>query len=214
MPVYTRESPSPRYTELLTMYRTMHDHGDSNYGIAAQDMFSGISLPPQAIRIRNMIKELGAETTLDYGCGKAMLYNSSPLQLGDESYNSVKEFWGVKETMLFDPGYKPYSAFPTKKADLVISTDVLEHCPEQDVTWILKEIFSFASKGVYLNISSYPARKTLPNGENAHCTVRPQHWWQGALNYVGALHPHLRWQCWLDVVTNGQKEAILITQTH
>jgi hypothetical protein len=30
---------------------------------------------------------------------------------------------------------------------------------------------------VYLNVACFPARKTLPNGDNAHATVRPPQWW-------------------------------------
>lgn len=207
---YTREHPSQRYKDLLAMYETMHDMGDHHHGIAAENMFSGISLPPQMVRIKEMIRELGAQTTLDYGCGKGLLYNTSPIEMEGREYDSIRDYWGVKETVLFDPGYKPYSTFPTKKVDLVICTDVLEHCPELDVVWILKEIFSFADKGVYLNISSYPASKNLPNGENAHCTIKPEHWWHGALNYVGAFYPGIAWQCWLDFVKNGRIETVQI----
>ena len=55
--------------------------------------------------------------------------------------------------------------------------DVLEHCPEQDLRWIVAEIFGFANRFVFANVASYEAMTTLPNGENAHCTVRPSEWW-------------------------------------
>jgi hypothetical protein len=209
---YNRQNPSPRYQELLAMYCSMHAEGDSNAGIAAENMFAGISLPPQALRIKDMIRQINAQSTLDYGCGKAILYRTSPIRMADshESFDNIQTFWGVQETLLFDPAYKPYSQFPSRKADIVICTDVMEHCPKEDVIWILKEIFSLANKGVYLNISCYPASKHLPNGENAHCTIQPQHWWQGALNYVSAFHPDIQWQCWLDVIVNNQKRAVLL----
>lgn len=211
MTQYSRENPSPRYKELLSMYCTMHTEGDSKTGIAPENMFAGISLPPQAIRIKQLIDAVGAQSTLDYGCGKAMLYHTSPIRMEQgQSFASIKDFWGVKETLLYDPAYKPYSEFPLKKADMVICTDVMEHCPEQDAVWILKEIFSLANKGVYLNISCYPAGKHLPNGENAHCTIRPQHWWQGALTYVSAFYPEIRWECWLDSVVDAKKASVLI----
>lgn len=209
---YTRENPSQRYKDLLAMYRTMHSEGDSNYGIAAENMFSGISLPPQMPRIKNLIDRIGAKSVLDYGCGKALMYRSSPIEVEGKSYNNIKEYWGVDQIFLYDPGHQPYSQLPTQKADLVVCTDVLEHCPDQDVVWILKEIFSYASKGVYLNISCYPARKKLPNGENAHCTIRPQHWWQGALDYIGAFYPDLTWECCLDIVVNEQKQPVTINK--
>ena len=42
---------------------------------------------------------------------------------------------------------------------------------------IVAEIFSYARRFVYVNVACYPAEKRLPNGENAHCTVRPPEWW-------------------------------------
>lgn len=55
----------------------------------------------------------------------------------------------------------------------MICTDVLEHCPEEDIPWIVDELFAFARKFVYANIACFPARKQLPSGGNAHCTVKP-----------------------------------------
>ena len=42
---------------------------------------------------------------------------------------------------------------------------------------VMKEIFEMAQKFVYLNIAMYPAITVLPNGENAHCTLKPKEWW-------------------------------------
>ncbi len=68
----------------------------------------------------------------------------------------------------------------------MICTDVLEHIPEPDISWILSEQFGLATKLVFGNIASFPADKLLPNGENAHCTVRPVAWWQETIAKVHA----------------------------
>ena len=44
--------------------------------------------------------------------------------------------------------------------------------------WILGELFGFARKFVYANVACFPARKCLPSGGNAHCTIRPVKWWE------------------------------------
>ena len=67
--------------------------------------------------------------------------------------------------------------FRASRPDLVVCTDVLEHCPPEDVPWIVEELFMLARKFVFANIACYPARKYLRNGENAHCTVAPVEWW-------------------------------------
>jgi hypothetical protein len=66
----------------------------------------------------------------------------------------------------------PFSALPEGRFDGVVCTDVLEHCPEEDLPWIVGELFGYARLFVFANVACYPAAKKLPNGENAHCTIR------------------------------------------
>jgi len=59
---------------------------------------------------------------------------------------------------------------------------------------------------VYANIASYPAQKTLPNGENAHCTIRPAEWW---LEKIRALAPRVAFQVVVsEKETEGGQEVI------
>lgn len=191
-PVYTRQQPSPRYQELISQYQHMHVHGA--HGVSAQEMFAGSHLPPQAGRIAGFIKHTGAQTLLDYGCGKGILYRANTINTGAQSFPSLQAFWGLKAITLYDPAFPPYMALPKGTFDIVIATDVLEHCPEEDVPWILGELFSYANKFVFANIACYPAKKTLPNGENAHCTVRPASWWKAHIDALAAAHPQLEYQ--------------------
>ncbi len=52
-------------------------------------------------------------------------------------------------------------------------------CPVADILWIVREIFDLANRFVFANIACYPARATLPTGENAHSTVRHLQWRAG-----------------------------------
>ena len=47
-----------------------------------------------------------------------------------------------------------------------------------DTTKTLEEIFTLSNKCAYLNIAMYLASQILPNGENAHCTLKPKQWWK------------------------------------
>lgn len=42
-----------------------------------------------------------------------------------------------------------------------------------------------------INVACYPAAATLPNGENAHITVRPPVWWKGMLDSIAPEFPHV-----------------------
>jgi hypothetical protein len=179
MASYSRAQPSPRYRELIALYGRMHLEGETTLGIPAHQTFPGASLAPHLARIKQWIDRTGARTVLDYGAGKGLQYRPQKVVVdGRHVADGIAEYWDVDEVRCFDPGYPPHSALPAGRFDGVICTDVLEHCPEEDLPWILDEIFGYAKEFVYLNVACFPARKTLPNGENAHATVRSPQWWR------------------------------------
>ncbi len=178
MPKFTRNNPSPRYREMEALYKEMHQSGDVTNAIAPEETFDGRSLLPHIKAIGNCIKATQSKTLLDYGCGKAGAYEHASLKLPNgESIKGLKSIWGLEEIRLYDPGFAPYQEYPTAKYDAVISTDVLEHITKEDMDWVIEEILGFAKKFVFLNVACYPAKKVLPNGENAHITLETPGWW-------------------------------------
>jgi len=191
MPSYSRANPSPRYRELTGLYRRMHLEGDARLGLAAAKTFPGVSLFPHLARIKRLIDLTGAKRILDYGAGKGLQYRPSRIVIdGRQVADGVAEYWGVDEVRCYDPGFAPHSTLPQETFDGVVSTDVLEHCPEEDLGWILDEIFGYAERFVFLNVACFPARKTLPNGENAHVTQRSPEWWRALV----AAHATTEWE--------------------
>jgi hypothetical protein len=81
----------------------------------------------------------------------------------------------------YDPGVPEYETLPTGEFDGVICTDVLEHIPEGLLPETFETIFSKARHFVFLVIDCGLAVKKLPNGENAHCTVKLPSWWNSQL---------------------------------
>lgn len=208
---YTRQNPSPRYRELNALYRSMHTEGEKFLGIPPEKTFPGQSLLPQGGRIKEMILRHGAKTLLDYGTGKGVQYQPMEITVeGVGRWSSMKAFWGINELYCYDPAYEPFNKLPDKKFDGVISTDVLEHCPEEDIPWILDEIFSYATRFVFANVACYPAKKRLPNGENAHCTIREPEWWNGLLSEISKKHAGIKWEVWVQhqIDTSRGKEMV------
>ena len=191
---YNRERPSPRYFELEAQYRQMHTEGATEQGLAPEDTFDGRSLGPHIQAIRKLTLEHGAKTLLDYGSGKGRLYQQVRVQdqqgkdLGD-----VLTFWGIESLACFDFGVEANASLPEEPKDAVISTDVLEHCATEDMPWIVAELFAYARHFVYAAVANYPAHKTLPNGENAHVTLRSRLWWELLFRTVSASHPGIRY---------------------
>lgn len=73
----------------------------------------------------------------------------------------------------------------------VISFDVLEHILVNDVPVVLRDMFSQTEKLLVLNVAGYPAAAQLPNGENAHATVREPMWWKGLVDGISIEFPRV-----------------------
>lgn len=211
-PKYSRKTPSPRYRRLIEQYRLLHGQGERKLGIPAERTFAGQSLPPQAAHIKRLIRRTAAQTILDYGSGKGLQYRLERI-VDDEDgidYPDIPSYWGVQEIACYDPGYSPFDKLPGGSFDGVICTDVLEHCPEEDIPWILDELFAFARKFVYANVACFPARKQLPSGGNAHCTVKPVKWWEEQILRAARARPELLYEFRLAYLKGEQVSSTVI----
>jgi len=190
MSEYSVSNPSPRFKLLGELYRQIHERGIEG-GVEGSKVFGGGSLLSHIEIVGKLAHQTGARTVLDYGSGKGLLYAQKGIYLPNgQKISSVREFWGVDHIQLYDPGVEEFSARPETNFDGVVSTDVLEHIPEEDIDWVLGECFQFARSFLYMNIASYPAKKILPNGWNAHITVESPAWWReriekAARNWAG-----------------------------
>lgn len=182
---YSRQNPGPRYWELIEEYRKMHE----------EKHFSGIGVFKWRKEIRKLVHETGARTILDYGSGRAASLDPTrtpkallaKLGIFCESW---EEAIGVESVTPYDPASPEHCVAPTGQFDGVYCIDVLEHIDEHDIPWVLEEIFDYAKKFVFLTIATIPAKKDLPNGENAHVTIRDQDWWNERIAAIGK--PHVR----------------------
>jgi hypothetical protein len=137
-------------SDYIEQYRILHKQGV--YGTSSEKLFDDI-LP--------LIYELNPQSVLDYGCGQSKLV----------------DMFHISNTHRYDPAIPAYDTLPEYKTlDLVICTDVLEHIPEDSLFSTLAQIYLY-SKNVIFSVAVVPAVKILPNGENAHCTVKNVEWW-------------------------------------
>lgn len=96
---------------------------------------------------------------LDYGCGKGRLAQRLAVE--------IKEY---------DPAVSGKEASP-EPVDIVMCTDVLEHVEEECLHAVLLDLKRLVKKVGFFTISTRPARKTLPDGRNAHLLIRKPNWW-------------------------------------
>lgn len=152
----------------IDLYRTYHNDEKS--------MYEGFSATHNRHNIKYCMDKHKPTTMLDYGCGKA-----SNLSRKD----NCLEYWNIKRASLYDPAVPKFSKLSSGKFDCVLCTDVLEHIPEQNVPHVIEELTSRATMFAFMSISELPAKRTLPNGENAHCTCKPKTWWMEQLVTYG-----------------------------
>lgn len=143
----------------ITEYEKLHKQ-NNNYGTRSMIYFKAICLA---------IEYLSPRSILDFGCGKGALID-----------RIAEEFPHI-QCYGYDPAVEEKKALLVNNVDLVICTDVLEHIPEFELDEALLKI-SKLSKNAFFVIDHALAGATLPNGENAHCTVKPPIWYYNLLS--------------------------------
>ena len=163
--------PSEDFQYYIDQYKIKHSQGyTSMYEISP------------TYTSRELLKEQFSnhkiETLLDYGVGKALHFTKAKLD----------EYWGVTSWTGYDPAVEEFSVKPEGEFDAVICYDVLEHIPEGSIDYALQEIFRYSKEVVFLHVGMSPAKALLPNGENAHTTIRPREWWIEKINTLKSPH--------------------------
>ncbi len=118
--------------------------------------------------IRPDIEILHPKSILDYGCGQSNLMDA--LKLG----------YPV-ETHRYDPAIPAISEKPACVVDLLINVDVLEHIEEEDLDEVIGDMRA-SCRNALIIIDMKAASAVLPDGRNAHVTLKPREWWQERLS--------------------------------
>jgi 2-polyprenyl-3-methyl-5-hydroxy-6-metoxy-1,4-benzoquinol methylase len=117
--------------------------------------------------VTDLCREYESFDVLDYGCGK-----------GNLSRSLTK--YPVKN---YDPAMPEFATPPTP-AEIVVCTDVMEHVEPECLAEVIDHLYKLTGRVLLVNIALRPARKTLPDGRNAHLNVQNLEYW---INAFGAL---------------------------
>ena len=194
----TKPELSPKGQELISLYTQMAEHGyerrDESY---VEDAFSDFELRFYRPQIREIFNEFEIQSVLDYGCGGSN-WNTPNF---DATGESAIEYFKLERAHHYEPSR---DRDERTRVDCVISFDVLEHIFISDVPAILRDMFSYADKLLVLNVACYPAAAKLPNGENAHITVRDPSWWKGMVDSIAVEFPNI--SVWL-ICSPGYRQS-------
>jgi len=120
------------------------------------------------------------KTVLDYGGGGS---DWDAPGFEPETKQSAKQFFQIQRVHTFEPAR---GLIKKKKADCVVCMDVLEHIFIEDIPIVVNELFALSKKLLIVNVACYEAAALLPNGENAHITVRSADWWRGVFDVISS----------------------------
>ena len=189
---------SNQYDELINYYKQMAENGyEREDGTFVKNVYSDAEPHKFSDQLKKIVEYFDAKNGLDYGSGGSNL-NETKLA------NGVKfiDYIGLQKIQSFEPARNKKNKI---KSDIVLCFDVLEHVFINDVPWVLNDLFEHANKCIVINVACYNAAALLPNGENAHITVRPPSWWLGQVECISSLHPEIYWALFTSEGYNNAK---------
>ena len=191
---------SQKGQDLIALYAQMATHGYDRQDQSYVDVaFSDFELRAYRNQLQSVLADFKIASVLDYGCGGS---DWSTANFDPESGQSAIEYFGLQQAWRYEPAR---NLDERQRADCVVSFDVLEHIFISDVPTVLRDMFSYTNRLLVLNIACYPAAAKLPNGENAHITVRDPLWWKGMLDCISTEYPDV--SVWLICSTGWRKSS-------
>lgn len=190
--VFTRKNPSKDYLSLGEQYRLLYSTEGSELTngrkIAPEEIFANGEFGKEAGTIKTLMAKNDCRSILNFGCGnpdaflKHTFIDKKTFIKHDgidkhPVYNSIYDFLGKPYYKMYDPGIEGLQEYPDFPSEMVVCTDVLEHIPHQDIPWFLDELIKLTTKVLHVSIHLGPAVTVLPDGRNAHVTIKPREWW-------------------------------------
>ena len=174
-----------KYDALLAQYVRMADQGyNTTDGQVVDQAFATQEAVKFRDELRPIFEQAGVRSVLDYGGGGRPWDQA----LVDET-TTLADYLGVSTYRVFEPGRNIDDRQP---ADAVVCFDVLEHVFVGDLGYVVSDLLGLATKIAVINVACYKARAVLPNGENAHITVRAPMWWKGVIDLMASAYPQVK----------------------
>jgi hypothetical protein len=178
--VFTKEQPSRRFVEILDQQHALNNRNNTFDKAVEAD-------------IKQLMSDSSAKDILSFGLSDKAV--GRPILPGlTVAYGKIASAGKRKN--------KP------KKYEGVVCVDLLPGFPDEDVSWMIDELFKSATKFVYASVACDPSNENLANGQNARVTQQLPEWWNGWFSLVARRHPSIRWK--LRAVEKGGKSSAYV----
>lgn len=153
---------SPEYLAMQKeMHSTLPNYGNSGHHHAPRVFMAAAQLK----------RKLGTCSVLDYGSGPGTLFKAIGQAFPDIEGVSYHEYEPALEGKDKEP----------EQADLVFCGDVLEHVEPECTDAVIRHIADLTKHLAIIVVALEPAKKTLPDGRNAHICLQKPIWWLSKL---------------------------------
>lgn len=167
--VFTADRPSRQYA-------TLRDRTRGAGGVSR----NAVSSEPAGLQ--QLLEREGTRTILHWGFGTA---GEIPPFLAN-----MCEQAGVRvETC--DPADPAHGTPPSAEFDGVVCAGGLDHLPDEDVPWVIDEMFRRARTFVYTAVHDDPPARTLADGSELVGRARGREWWNELYGAAGIRYPDL-----------------------
>lgn len=143
--------------ENIDYYKQIHN-SNAKYGAGSRHFYFVFSL----------LVYLKSRTVIDFGCGKGVLAD----QIQQIPHLVCKKY---------DPAIAGIDEIPEEHFDCLVNTDVLEHIPETELDQTIRHFPRLSDTAIVIPHLRKAAQR-LPNGENAHCTLKTPNEWAEVLS--------------------------------
>lgn len=116
--------------------------------------------------VAEIINRMEVTHLLDYGCG-------ANVNLSHALKGKIKN---KLQYQAYDAGVPRFSK-PPLPAQMVACIDVLEHIEPEFIDAVLDDLCRLTEGIIFATVDTGPAKKTLPDGRNAHILQQPLRWW-------------------------------------
>jgi SAM-dependent methyltransferase len=146
-----------------------------------------------------------ASRVLDFGCGSGYAVRKMRerggdwfgVELSESAYNQY-----LHEDPYFSLG--TLNQFPDNHFDMVYSTEVFEHIPEEEVDDVIAQLARVIRSYAFLTISLRPSS----NNNAYHCTLRPRAWWESKFRAHGFIADTAVVRAFQEVTTKTTSEIL------
>ena len=191
--VFTAERPSAQYKALLGNIQAAQVKGDAH----GQRPVRPFAPAMNGEGLGKLIQKTKSTTILEYGFADDVAEQEVLAE-------SVAEGSDLCVTH-YDPADPSSYPRPTGEFDGVVCPEALNYIPDEDVPWVIEDLFKWASQFVHVVIENSPRKKMLADGTCLHSRPRSQAWWKTWFESAAERHPQVQWK--LVFTDNGTRNV-------